>query len=94
MARRRTLDGGVQTITSTIAREVAADLGQAEGTAVRVLVKSTEVSLASKTERSMGNRAGTAVVATSASTAPQTSLLAGGLTALARVVLLSVRVEG
>jgi molybdopterin-binding protein len=41
-----TLDGGGQLITSSITREAAEDLGLAEGTAVTVLVKSTEVSLA------------------------------------------------
>ena len=41
-----TLDGGGQLITSSITREAVADLGLAEGTAVTVLVKSTEVSLA------------------------------------------------
>jgi molybdopterin-binding protein len=40
-----TLDGG-QLITSSITRESVADLGLAEGSAVTVLVKSTEVSLA------------------------------------------------
>lgn len=40
------LDGGGQTITSSITRESVADLGLAEGSAVVVLVKSTEVSLA------------------------------------------------
>ena len=41
-----TLDGGGQLITSSITREAAEDLGLAEGTAVTVLIKSTEVSLA------------------------------------------------
>ena len=41
-----TLDGGGQLITSSITREAADDLGLEEGTAVTVLVKSTEVSLA------------------------------------------------
>jgi molybdopterin-binding protein len=41
-----TLDGGGQLITSSITREAADDLGLAEGTAVTVMVKSTEVSLA------------------------------------------------
>jgi molybdate transport system regulatory protein len=40
-----TLDGGQQ-ITSSITREAADDLALAEGTAVTVLVKSTEVMLA------------------------------------------------
>jgi molybdopterin-binding protein len=40
-----TLDGG-QLITASITREAADDLGLKEGTAVTVLVKSTEVSLA------------------------------------------------
>ena len=40
-----TLDGG-QLITSSITREAVDDLGLVEGTAVTVLVKSTEVSLA------------------------------------------------
>jgi molybdopterin-binding protein len=40
-----TLDGGQQ-ITSSITREAADDLELAEGTAVTVLVKSTEVMLA------------------------------------------------
>lgn len=37
---------GGQTITSSITREAVADLGLAEGTAVTVLIKSTEVALA------------------------------------------------
>ena len=41
-----TLDGGGQLITSSITREAAEDLGLTEGTAVTVLIKSTEVSLA------------------------------------------------
>lgn len=41
-----TLDGGGQLITSSITREAAEELGLEEGTAVTVLVKSTEVSLA------------------------------------------------
>jgi molybdopterin-binding protein len=41
-----TLDGGSQLITSSITREAADDLGLAVGTAVTVMVKSTEVSLA------------------------------------------------
>jgi molybdopterin-binding protein len=40
------LDGGSQTVTSSITREAVADLGLAEGTKVLVLVKSTEVTLA------------------------------------------------
>jgi molybdopterin-binding protein len=40
------LDGGGQVITSSITREAVKDLGLAEGTAVTVLVKSTDVSLA------------------------------------------------
>jgi molybdate transport system regulatory protein len=40
-----TLDGG-QLVTSSITREAVDDLGLAEGTAVTVLVKATEVSLA------------------------------------------------
>jgi molybdopterin-binding protein len=40
------LDGGSQTVTSSITREAVADLGLAEGTTVLVLVKSTEVTLA------------------------------------------------
>ena len=40
-----TLDGG-QLITSSITREAVDELGLAEGTAVTVLVKSTEASLA------------------------------------------------
>ena len=40
------LDGGSQTITSSITREAVADLELAEGTKVLVLVKSTEVTLA------------------------------------------------
>lgn len=39
------LDGG-QTITSAITRDAAEDLGLAEGSAVTVLVKATEVGLA------------------------------------------------
>lgn len=39
------LDGGEQLITSSITRDAAVDLGLAEGTAVTVLVKSTEVTL-------------------------------------------------
>jgi molybdopterin-binding protein len=41
-----TLDGGAQQITSSITRDAVNDLGLAEGTAVTVLVKSTEVMLA------------------------------------------------
>jgi molybdopterin-binding protein len=37
---------GAQTITSSITREAAEDLGLAEGSAVTVLVKSTDVALA------------------------------------------------
>jgi molybdopterin-binding protein len=37
---------GGQTITSSITREAVEDLGLAEGSAVTVLVKSTEVALA------------------------------------------------
>jgi molybdopterin-binding protein len=40
------LDGVGQTITSSITREAVEDLGLAIGTAVTVLVKSTEVTLA------------------------------------------------
>lgn len=40
-----TLDGG-QTVTASITREAAEDLALAEGSAVTVLVKSTEVMLA------------------------------------------------
>ena len=40
-----TLDGG-QTITASITKEAAEDLGLATGTSVTVLVKSTEVMLA------------------------------------------------
>lgn len=40
------LDGGGQIITSSITREAVDDLGLAEGSAVTVLVKSTEVTLA------------------------------------------------
>ena len=40
-----TLDGG-QTITASITKEAAEDLGLATGTPVTVLVKSTEVMLA------------------------------------------------
>jgi molybdopterin-binding protein len=40
------LDGGSQTVTSSITREAVADLGLAEGTKVLVLVKSTDVTLA------------------------------------------------
>ena len=40
------LDGAGQTITSSITREAVEDLGLTEGTAVTVLVKSTEVMLA------------------------------------------------
>ncbi|WP_426560682.1 TOBE domain-containing protein [Angustibacter sp. McL0619] len=39
------LDGGGQSITSSITREAVEDLGLAEGTKVTVLVKSTEVTL-------------------------------------------------
>jgi molybdate transport system regulatory protein len=41
-----TLDGGGQTITSSITREAVEDLALTKGTAVTVLVKSTEVTLA------------------------------------------------
>jgi molybdopterin-binding protein len=41
-----TLNGGGQLITASITREAAEDLGLTEGTAVSVLVKSTDVSLA------------------------------------------------
>jgi molybdate transport system regulatory protein len=41
-----TLDGGGQLVTSSITLEAARDLGLAEGTAVTVLVKASEVSLA------------------------------------------------
>jgi molybdopterin-binding protein len=40
------LDGGGQLITSSITREAVKDLGLAEGSAVTVLVKASEVSLA------------------------------------------------
>lgn len=40
-----TLDGG-QTMTSSITKEAVEDLGLAEGGPVKVLVKSTEVTLA------------------------------------------------
>jgi len=40
------LDGGGQLITSSTTREAVKDLGLAEGTAVIVLVKASEVSLA------------------------------------------------
>jgi molybdopterin-binding protein len=40
------LDGGSQTVTSSITREAVADLGLAEGTKLVVLVKSTDVTLA------------------------------------------------
>lgn len=40
------LDGGSQTVTSSITREAVADLGLAEGTRLLVLVKSTDVTLA------------------------------------------------
>ena len=39
------LDGGGQVITSSITREAVTDLGLAAGSAVTVLVKSTEVIL-------------------------------------------------
>lgn len=39
------LDGGDQVLTSSITRDAADDLGLAEGTAVVVLIKSTEVAL-------------------------------------------------
>ena len=39
------LDGSGQSITSSITREAAEDLGLAEGSRVTVLIKSTEVSL-------------------------------------------------
>jgi molybdate transport system regulatory protein len=39
------LDGG-QVVTSSITAEAVADLGLAEGSSVKVLVKSTEVALA------------------------------------------------
>lgn len=39
------LDGGEQIITASITKEAAQELGLAEGTAVTVLVKSTEVML-------------------------------------------------
>jgi molybdate transport system regulatory protein len=42
-----TLDGG-QGITSSITREAAEDLALAEGSAVTVLIKSTEVMLAAE----------------------------------------------
>lgn len=40
------LDGGNQTITSSITKEAVADLDLTEGSQVLVLVKSTEVTLA------------------------------------------------
>ena len=40
------LNGGGQLITSSITRDAAEDLGLAEGTAVTVLVKASEVMLA------------------------------------------------
>jgi molybdopterin-binding protein len=40
-----TLDGGEQTITSSITREAVQDLGLTPGSRVTVLVKSTEVTL-------------------------------------------------
>jgi molybdopterin-binding protein len=40
------LDGGSQTVTSSITRDAVADLGLAEGTRLLVLVKSTDVTLA------------------------------------------------
>jgi molybdopterin-binding protein len=40
-----TLDGGGQTITASITREAVQDLDLSEGSAVVVLVKSTEVML-------------------------------------------------
>jgi molybdate transport system regulatory protein len=40
------LDGGGQSVTSSITREAAEDLGLVEGSKVVVLVKSTEVALA------------------------------------------------
>jgi len=40
------LNGGGQMITSSITRDAAEDLGLAEGTAVTVLVKASEVMLA------------------------------------------------
>lgn len=39
------LDGGEQMVTASITKEAAVDLGLAEGTAVTVFVKSTEVAL-------------------------------------------------
>lgn len=39
------LDGGEQVVTASITREAAEDLGLAEGKAVTVFVKSTEVAL-------------------------------------------------
>jgi molybdopterin-binding protein len=39
------LDGSGQSITSSITREAAEDLGLAEGSRVTVLIKATEVSL-------------------------------------------------
>jgi molybdate transport system regulatory protein len=42
-----TLDGG-QSITASITREAAEDLGLAQGSSVTVLVKSTEVMLATE----------------------------------------------
>lgn len=46
MATVRIRLGGGQEITAAITREAVAELGLAEGSAVRALVKSTEVSLA------------------------------------------------
>lgn len=41
-----TLDGGGQSVTASITLEAARELGLAEGTAVTVLVKASEISLA------------------------------------------------
>jgi len=40
------LDGGDQILTSSITRDAADDLGLSEGSAVTLLIKATEVSLA------------------------------------------------
>ncbi|MGH3476097.1 MAG: TOBE domain-containing protein [Nocardioidaceae bacterium] len=40
------LDAGEQVLTSSITRDAADDLGLAEGSAVTLLIKSTEVALA------------------------------------------------
>lgn len=48
MATVKTRLSGGQEITAAVTREAVDDLGLAEGTAVRALVKSTEVSLATR----------------------------------------------